>query len=229
MNRGCLGCGGLGALLLVIALAWQMLTWPDVGKLVSENPTTTSFIERYQKREKAAGRGGAVEWKWVPAAGISANLRRAVIVAEDGNFYRHHGFDMDEIRKSIAEAKEEREFPRGASTITQQLAKNLWLSPSRNPLRKVKEVLLTRALERRLAKARILELYLNVVEFGPGVYGAEAAARHYFGHSAAVLTPREAMQLAASLPKPSLWHPGSGSRTYQRRVERLLKRMERSG
>lgn len=229
MKRGCLGCGGLVAVVLAIGLAWQMLTWPDVGRLATENPPTTSFIARYQRRERAAGRSGTVEWQWVPASRISPNLRRAVIVAEDGNFYRHHGFDMAEIRKSIAEAREEHEFPRGASTITQQLAKNLWLSPSRNPLRKVKEVLLTRALERRLGKARILELYLNVVEFGPGIYGAEAASRHYFGHGADGLSAREAMQLAASLPKPSLWHPGSGSRTYQRRVERLLKRMERSG
>ena len=118
--------------------------------------------------------------------------------------------------------------PRGASTITQQLAKNLWLSPSRNPWRKVKEALLTIQLEQDLDKRRILELYLNVAEFGKGIYGAEAASRHYFGKSASGLSDGEAAQLAASLPKPSAWHPGSTSRAWQARTRIILDRMQRS-
>ena len=118
--------------------------------------------------------------------------------------------------------------PRGASTVTQQLAKNLWLSPSRNPLRKLKEALLTRQLEHDLGKRRILELYLNVVEFGPGIFGAEAAAEHYFGLTAAELAPPEAAALAAGLPKPSAWHPGSPSKAYRRRVGILESRMEKA-
>ena len=118
---------------------------------------------------------------------------------------------------------------RGASTITQQLAKNLWLSPSRSPTRKLREIVLTRQLERNLSKHRILELYLNVVEFGPGVYGAEAASRRYFGVPAADLDAVQAAQLAASLPRPSSWHPGVSSRGYERSVDRILILLEQAG
>lgn len=148
-----------------------------------------------------------------------------MVVAEDLEFFSHDGFSTHEIGEAIREAIEEREPPRGASTLTQQLAKNLWLSPSRNPMRKASEVVLTKQLERELGKARILELYLNVVEFGPGVYGAEAAARRFFGKPAAALSPREAAMLAAALPRPSQWHPGVESPYYARRVETLLARM----
>jgi len=143
-------------------------------------------------------------------------------------FFSHSGFSAVEIRAAIRESLEEGRPLRGASTITQQLAKNLWLSPSRNPLRKLKEVMLTWQLERELSKERILELYLNVVEFGPGVYGAEAAARSYFGTSASSLTEREAAQLAASLPRPSRWHPGVDSPSYLRYVDDILTRMARA-
>lgn len=160
---------------------------------------------------------------------LSPNLKRAVLVGEDINFFHHDGFDRAEIRRALEEAWEEKEIPRGASTITQQLARNLWLSPDRNPVRKLKEALLTRQLERTLGKRRILEIYLNVAEFGPGVFGAEAASQLYFGKSAADLDEREAARLAAGLPRPSSWHPGVTSRAYQRRVERLLRRMEKAG
>ena len=152
-----------------------------------------------------------------------------MLVGEDIGFFSHHGFEHREIRSSLEEAWEERRLPRGASTITQQLAKNLWLSPSRNPLRKVKEAALTWQLERQLSKRRILELYLNVVELGPGIYGAEAAARHYFGKSARSLSTHEAAQLAASLPNPRNWHPGSKSRGYKWRVRMIERRMGKAG
>ena len=128
-------------------------------------------------------------------------------MAEDINFFTHHGFDLGEIGKVVDAAMADGELQRGASTLTQQLAKNLWLSPSRNPLRKVKEAILTWQLERTLPKRRILELYLNVAEFGPGIFGAEAAARRYFGKPAAALDAAESAQLAASLPNPRRWHP----------------------
>jgi monofunctional biosynthetic peptidoglycan transglycosylase len=118
---------------------------------------------------------------------------------------------------------------RGASTITQQLAKNLWLSPSRSPTRKLREIVLTRQLEHGLSKRRILEVYLNVIEFGPGVYGAEAAARRYFGIPAAELDADQAAQLAASLPRPTTWHPGVSSRGYLRAVARIRLRVDQSG
>lgn len=226
--------GGLGWLGLVAGLGalwigWEFTSLPDAARLAGENPTTTAFMTRWQQKERKAGRAGNLEWRWVPATRISRTLQRAVVVSEDGNFYRHHGFDTAEIRNALRDAWEEKSWPRGASTLSQQLAKNLWLSPSRNPLRKIKEAVLTRRLERWLTKARILEIYLNVVEFGPGIYGAEAAARHYFGKPAADLTLTEAAQLAAGLPKPSRWHPGSKSKTYQKRVRRLERRVTRSG
>jgi len=215
--------------LVVLALiAWEASTWPDVASLARRNPSTTAFIDRYRAQQRAAGRDDRVQRAWVPYAAIAPSLKRAVLVAEDINFFSHHGFDVGEMRNAVNKALEDGEAPRGASTITQQLAKNLWLSPSRNPLRKLEEAILTWRLERTLAKRRILELYLNVVEFGPGVYGAEAASRRYFGKSAAELRDDEAAQLAASLPSPATWHPGSARRGYQRHVESISRRMAKA-
>jgi len=215
---------------LLVFLAWQALAWPDVAGLATKRPVTTAFIERY-KRGAWFGLGPdrKVEWTWVAYAQISSNLKRAVLCGEDLRFFGHSGFDEEEIRAALEDAWEEKELPRGASTITQQLAKNLWLSPSYNPLRKVKEAIFTRQLENDLPKRRILHLYLNVAEFGPGIYGAEAAARHYFHKSAASLTELEAAQLAASLPAPKTWHPGSRSRGYHAHVRTVLRRMARAG
>jgi monofunctional biosynthetic peptidoglycan transglycosylase len=218
------------AILLAAAagLAWEALSWPDVAALVTRRPATTAFIERYRHGGGWLAPPRPVEWRWVRYGQISRNLKRAVLCGEDMGFFSHHGFERSEIRQALAEAWEEKRLPRGASTITQQLAKNLWLSPSRNPLRKLKEAALTRALEKHLSKRRILELYLNVVELGPGIYGAEAAARHYFGKPASSLTDREAAQLAASLPFPTGWHPGVASRAYRRYVQVLLRRMNQA-
>jgi monofunctional biosynthetic peptidoglycan transglycosylase len=208
--------------------AWKALTWPDVARLSRASPKTTAFIEMYRAERRAEGKSDRVAWTWVPYSAISPALKRAVLVGEDIGFFSHHGFEVAEMKNALREAIEDKEMPRGASTITQQLAKNLWLSPSRNPLRKVEEAVLTWQIERRLGKRRILELYLNTVELGPGVYGAEAAARHWFGKSAADLTEEEAAQLAASLPNPEDWHPGSPSAAYRRHVQRILRRMEKA-
>ena len=156
-------------------LAWEALTWPDVAALAKEDPETTAFIEQHRRGGwLGLGPDRDVKWTWVPYSRISSNLKRAVIVSEDIEFYSHNGFSTREQRAALEDAWEEKKLPRGASTLTQQLAKNLWLSPSRNPLRKVKEAILTWQLERSLTKRRILEVYLNVVEFGEGIYGAEA-------------------------------------------------------
>ena len=209
-------------------VAYEIATWPRVAALASANPKTTAFIERYRARERRAGRSGQVAWRWVPYASIAPNLKRAVLVAEDIDFFTHDGFSTAEMRQALTDAWEEKTLPRGASTLTQQVAKNLWLSPSYNPLRKVKEALLTRQLERHLGKRRILEIHLNVAEFGPGVYGAEAAARRYFGVAAAALDEEQAAELAAGLPKPSRWHPGSTSPVYLKRVRSVLARMAKA-
>jgi monofunctional biosynthetic peptidoglycan transglycosylase len=215
---------------LVLYLGWEAVTWPDVAALATGKPRTTAFIERWRQGSWwGLGPDREVEWTWVPYNRISSNLKRAVLCGEDLRFFSHEGFDEEEMKAALEDAWEEKELPRGASTLTQQLAKNLWLSPSYNPLRKVKEAILTRQLENDLTKKRILHLYLNVAEFGPGIYGAEAAARHYYHRSAAGLTERQAAELAASLPAPRTWHPGSTSRGYQRHIRTVLRRMSRAG
>jgi monofunctional biosynthetic peptidoglycan transglycosylase len=199
--------------------SYVVATWPNVSMLSTANPETTAFIDR------ARSRGIDVEWRWVSSAAISTDLKKAVLVTEDLSFFNHRGFDTHEIGIAAREALEGKRV-RGASTITQQLAKNLWLTPSRSPTRKMREIVLTRQLEKHLSKRRILEIYLNVVEFGPGIYGAEAAARQYYGVTAADLGPEQAAYLAASLPRPSKWHPGVTSRGYEKSVARILALME---
>lgn len=206
--------------MLASLAAWTWFTWPDVAALATENPGSTAFIDA------ARAERDDVEWRWAPASEISLELKKAVIAAEDLSFFSHSGFDTHELKIAARDAVRGIRV-RGASTITQQLAKNLWLSPSRSPLRKVREAILTRQLETHLSKQRILELYLNVVQFGPAVYGAEAAARHYFGRSAADLDADQAAALAASLPRPTSWHPGVETRGYGRAVERVRDRVER--
>jgi monofunctional biosynthetic peptidoglycan transglycosylase len=219
---------GIGLAVLGLGIGYEAWTWPTVAALVRRNPTTTAFIEDYRQAQRAAGGDDRVAWVWTSYAAISPHLKRAVLVAEDINFFSHHGFDFGEMRTALGQALEEGEAPRGASTITQQLAKNLWLSPSRNPLRKLKEAVLTWQLERTLGKRRILELYLNVVELGPGVYGVGAASRRYFGKPAAELEEAAAARLAASLPHPTAWHPGAPSRAYDRHVATIQRRMAKA-
>jgi len=226
------GWAGRLAMLVVVAagigigvLIW---TWPSVGRLVTARPTTTAFIEQYRAQQRAAGRSDRVAWTWTPYSAISPAIKRAVLVSEDVNFFSHHGFALDEMQNALEDALRDGELPRGASTITQQLAKNLWLSRSRNPVRKAREALLTWQLERRLSKRRILELYLNVVEFGPGIYGVGAASQRYFGKPPADLDESEAAQLAAVLPSPANWRPGSPSPAYRRRVAAIQRRMDRA-
>jgi len=203
---------------------WWYLSWPDVDCLVNLDPQTTAFIEQSRERN---GRS-AVRWDPVPGEAISDQLRIAVLVSEDIGFFDHEGFARDEIETALRDTIEKRKPLRGASTITQQLAKNLWLSPSRNPLRKLREALLTMHLERELSKERILDLYLDTAEFGPAIFGAEAASRHFFGKPASTLDADEAAALAAGLSRPSRWHPGCGSTSYEKHVRTIRRRMERA-
>jgi monofunctional biosynthetic peptidoglycan transglycosylase len=216
-----LGASILGAT-VVLWLLFTWVTWPDVAALRNENPTTTAFIERYRKVQRDAGRSDAVAWQPVAYDRISRSLKRAVVASEDTEFFFHDGFSSHEMKEALKKAIRERETPRGASTITQQVAKNLWLTPRRSLTRKLKEAILTRQLEKHLSKQRILDLHLNIAEFGPGIYGAEAAARHYFGIPASALSPRQGAMLAAGLPRPKQWNPSSGSEYYRRRVDRIL-------
>ena len=222
------GCLPLLTLVALGWVAWQWITWPDVKDLADNNPETTAFIELYRDGGTQS-ENRTVDWRWVPYRQISSHLKRAVVVAEDARFFTHHGFETEAIKAAITEAVERGEPPRGASTLTQQLAKNLWLSPTRNPLRKLSEAALTIHLEETVPKRRLLEIYLNVVEFGIGIYGAEAAARHYFDKPASELNEREAALLAASLPRPKSWHPGVDDDQYLSRARRIQTWMTQAG
>ena len=205
--------------------AYVYLTTPDVRGLRNTNPSTSAFIDLRARQARARGEEPRRVQKWVPYGRISPNLVRAVLVTEDSAFWKHDGLDYQQIRESMEVNLERGEFARGASTITQQLAKNLYLSPSKNPLRKVRELLIARRLEAELSKQRILEIYLNIIEWGDGVYGAEAAARSYFGKSAAQLSQPESALLAGAIANPRLMNPASPTARLRRRQQMVMRRM----
>jgi monofunctional biosynthetic peptidoglycan transglycosylase len=232
--------------LFTLWIVYEAVTFPHVAALATKNPETTSMIEARLKEARDEGRAPRRVQQWVPLERISPNLQRAVLAGEDTNFATHHGFDYSSIQRawdeaqktSEKEAKEEgdndpsdwipdlKNFKRGGSTITQQLAKNLYLSEERSFARKAREAVITYFLERSLTKCRILEIYLNVIEWGDGVYGAEAAARANFNKSAADLSPREAAFLAAMIPSPlNIFNPQKNLRRVQRRQRVILRGM----
>jgi monofunctional biosynthetic peptidoglycan transglycosylase len=214
---------------LLLWLGYEWLTFPDVASLAKEAPKTTAFMERRRKELRAAGKSDAISYQFVSYGRISPSLRRAVLVAEDDQFYEHEGVDVEAMKEAFERDWKTKKLSHGGSTITQQLAKNLYLSPSRNPLRKVKEYLIARSLEKHLTKKRILELYLNVVEMGERVYGAEAAARHYFKTSASGLSASQAALLAGCLPNPRVMSPAAPNKRLRFRQRMILSRMRRWG
>lgn len=213
------------AAFVFLYLAYVYLTLPDVRVLAKENPKTTAFMQLRIAQAEDDGRTFAIRQRWVPYGQISRNLKRAVVVTEDAAFFDHEGIDLDEIKASLERNWEEGRFARGASTITQQLAKNLYLSPSRNPVRKLRELFITRRLEAALTKRRILEIYLNVIEWGDGVFGCEAAARAYFGKSAAGLSREEAALMAGAIINPRELNVARPNRRLLRRQQIVLRRM----
>jgi monofunctional biosynthetic peptidoglycan transglycosylase len=215
---------GAGAVVFGV-LSYVYLTLPDVRALARSNPTTTAFMELREREAAAAGRPVKRVQRWVPYSRISINLRKAVLAAEDSAFFDHEGIDIAEIKKSIQDSIERGSDLRGASTITQQLAKNLYLSPSRDPLRKVRELMITWRLETALSKARILEIYLNVIEWGDLVWGAEAAARVYFGVPASALSREQAALLAGAIINPRVYSPANPRGRLLRRQQIILARM----
>jgi monofunctional biosynthetic peptidoglycan transglycosylase len=217
------------AALLAAWLIYELVTFPNVAALAKEPPETTAFMEQRKKQLRREGKSDALKWTWVSYSRISPNLRRGVLVAEDNEFYDHEGVDTKAMKEAFERNWKRGRITHGGSTITQQLAKNLYLTPSRNPIRKVKEYFIARSLEKHLSKKRILEIYLNVVEMGERVYGAEAAARHYFGKSAASLSAREAALLAGCLPNPRVMNPGSPNKRLRARQAMILSRMRRWG
>ena len=198
---------------------WAAL--PSAAPLRRHNPPTTALMEARDREARSKGEAPRRMQQWVPLARISPWLQRAVINSEDARFYEHDGFDAKETEIALANALENGELGRGASTITQQLAKNLWLGEERSLWRKLREYFLARRLE-ELGKPRILELYLNVVEFGPDLYGAEAASRMYFHKPAADLRPEESVIMAALLPAPRRRDPYHPSDKLRRRAFDVL-------
>ena len=189
-----------------LALFWLM-TLPDVAVLAKTNPSSTALIEARAAAARKDGHRFAPQRTWVALSEISPHLQRAVIVSEDAAFFHHEGFDWEGIKEAAAKNLWRGDLARGGSTITQQVAKNLFLSADKSFLRKAREALITRALEHRLSKKRILEIYLNIAEWGRGIFGAEAAARHHFHKPASELTAEEAALLAAMLPSPLRYDP----------------------
>jgi monofunctional glycosyltransferase len=206
-------------------LVYSYLTLPDVRQLATSNPTTTAFIELRADEAREKGLKPRRVQRWVGYSHVSPELKRAVLVAEDDAFFQHEGVDLAQLQESLEIDWAKGRFTRGASTITQQLAKNLYLSPSKNPLRKLRELIIARRLEAELKKARILELYMNVIEWGDGIYGAEAAAQTYFRSPAAELDPNEAALLAGAIINPRLLNPARPTGRLLRRQQLILRRM----
>ena len=212
-----------------ILLEIATLPFGDVRQLVSSNPTETAFMRMHAEEAAAQRKPFKRMQRWIPLNKIPKDAINAVIVSEDGTFWTHSGFDWFEFRESLERNWKEGRAARGASTITQQLVKNLYLSSSKNPLRKVKEWILTWYVERTLTKERILELYLNVIEWGWGIYGVEAASEQYFGKPASLLSREESARLAAVIPNPRRYRVDKETRYLERRSELILERMAARG
>jgi monofunctional glycosyltransferase len=212
-------CYTLGTTLLV-AIAVQLWFLSHLIYWSNFNPSSTAFMERYLEKP-----GARVRHVWVPYPRISEHLKRAVVAAEDAKFLDHEGFDWEAITKAMQKNESRGKVVAGASTISQQLSKNLFLSGSRSWLRKGQEAAITWMMERTLSKRRILEIYLNVAEWGEGIFGAEAAARHHFGVPAAALTPEQAVWLAAILPSPKRYERGRRTPYIEGRMVTISSRM----
>ncbi|HWD22967.1 MAG TPA: monofunctional biosynthetic peptidoglycan transglycosylase [Burkholderiales bacterium] len=217
-------CYALGSLVLA-AVAVQLWFLAHVLYWNRFEPASTAFMERRLDELREKNPAARLRQQWVPYARISNHLKRAVVAAEDARFLDHEGFDWEAIQKAIAKNERRGRIVVGASTISQQLAKNLFLSGSRSWLRKGEEALITWMLEASMSKRRILELYLNFAEWGEGVFGAEAAARYHFGVPAAALSAEQAAWLAAILPSPRRYERGRATSYIDRRVGTILARM----
>ena len=216
----------LSAFVLSIAVYF---VYPDVSALRKANPKKSAFMKYRESEWQQQGKKKKIVQRWVPLSQISPYVIKAVIIAEDDKFWSHEGFDFDAMQKALEKDLKEKKFKVGGSTISQQLAKNLYLSPSKNPIRKIMEAVLTWRLERNLSKKRIIEIYLNVAEWGDGLFGVEAAAQHYYGKPASDLSAMESARLAAVLPNPRRYDPTGSGRYVAYRSELIYQIMVRRG
>lgn len=220
----------LFAILIFLAIdVGRYFIYPQVSDLINNRPGKTAFMEYREKVWQEKGIKKKIASSWVPLSQISPYVVKAVIIAEDDKFWSHEGFDFDAMQKALEKDLQKKTFKAGGSTISQQLAKNLYLSPAKNPVRKIKEAILTWRIEKDLSKKRIIELYLNVAEWGDGLFGVETAARRYYGKSARYLSPREAATLAATLPNPRRFRPDGSSRYAANRADKIYSIMVRRG
>ena len=213
-------------LLVGIVFAYQFWIFGHVVYWNSYNPSSSAFMEDRLAVLRQGNRTAVLRTQWVPYERISPNLKRAIIAAEDSKFLAHEGFDFDAIQNAYQKNVKKGKLVAGGSTISQQLAKNLFLSSEKTPGRKIQEAIITLMLENVMSKRRILEIYLNVIEWGDGIYGAEAAAEHYFHKSAAALSANEAAFLAAMIPNPrTVFNPQVNARRVARRQRIILRGM----
>ena len=210
---------------ILLILAVQLYFFLQIWWWVDHNPSMTSFMREQAAALREKNPDAKIQQVWVPYNRISNNLKRAIIASEDANFSEHEGVDWDALQKAYEKNNKKKKVVSGGSTITQQLAKNLFLSGSRSYLRKGQELVITYMLETLMDKERIFEIYLNVVEFGKGTFGAEAAARHYYGVSAANLGAAQAAKLAVMLPNPRFFDTHRDSNYLARRTGVILRRM----
>lgn len=217
--------GAALSVFVVIFIAYQSYVLIKLWWWIDHAPTTTAFMEARLKQMQEKEPDAKLKYQWVPYAKISANLKRAIIVAEDAKFTDHEGFDWEGIQKAMEKNEKKGKIVAGGSTISQQLAKNLFLSGERSAFRKGEEALITFMMEKMLDKERIFELYLNVIEWGNGVFGAEAAARHYYGVSAAQLTTEQSAKLAAMVPRPRFYDKNRNAPWLLRKTQIILSRM----
>ncbi|MFZ3052762.1 MAG: monofunctional biosynthetic peptidoglycan transglycosylase [Sulfuricurvum sp.] len=202
--------------------------YPNIAALKNERPIPTAFMEYRESQWADENRDMRLTQKWVSMDKISPNIIKAVLIGEDDGFWKHDGFDVKGMENAIERSIKKKTLA-GGSTISQQLSKNLYLSPSKNPVRKIKEAIITWRIEKSLSKRRILEIYLNVAEWGDGIFGIEAAARHYYHKSAKNLTANEASRLAAVLPNPIKYNPTGNQKYVKNRARIILKTMKRRG
>ncbi|MCX7627514.1 MAG: monofunctional biosynthetic peptidoglycan transglycosylase [Methylophilaceae bacterium] len=210
---------------LALVLFYQLWVFLHIWWWVDHNPDSSAFMEAQKRALLEKNPGAEIRHEWVPYHRISSHLKRAVIAAEDAKFVDHEGFDWEGIQKAYEKNLKKGKIVAGGSTISQQLAKNLFLSGRRTPWRKLEEALITVMLESLMDKRRILEIYLTVIEWGNGVFGAEAAARHYYGISAARLGPEQAARLAAMVPNPRFYDKHRNTRGLARKTAIILERM----
>ncbi len=215
----------IGILLLFVYQVWifaHLLWW------IKFNPSTTSFMENRLAIMREINPDARLQHQWVPYSKISNNLKRALVAAEDANFVDHEGFDWDGIQKAYEKDLKKGRIVAGGSTISQQLAKNLFLSGNRSPFRKMEEAAITVMMEAVMDKQRIFEIYLNVIEWGDGVFGAEAASRHYYRIGASQLSAAQAAKLAAMVPNPRYYDKHQNARGLMKKTGIILSRMNQA-